>query len=73
MFNLQLRRCIFTDLLSSLSSIPPDVEAMRINLLLPLYHEFIQAKYFEELQCRFANVVLALKPEAGKVYGKNVQ
>ena len=47
------------------------MEALRINLLLPLYHEFIQAKYFEELQCRFANVVLALKPEAGKVYGRN--
>ena len=44
------------------------MEALRINLLLPLYHEFIQAKYFEELQCRFANVVLALKPEAGKVW-----
>jgi E3 ubiquitin-protein ligase HERC4 len=47
------------------------MEALRIHLLLPLYHEFIQAKYYEELQCRFANVVLALKPEAGKVYGKH--
>ena len=45
------------------------MEALRIYLLLPLYHEFMQSKYFEELQCRFASSVLALKPEAGKVYG----
>jgi len=68
---LQLQRCIGTDLIASLNSVPPDVESLRVYLLLPLYHEFLQPKFFEELQCRFASALLSLKPDAGgRVYGK---
>jgi hypothetical protein len=47
----------------------PDIEVLRVYLILPLYHEFLQPKFFEELHFPFACVLLGLKPEAGKVYG----
>ncbi|XP_046455571.1 probable E3 ubiquitin-protein ligase HERC4 isoform X2 [Daphnia pulex] len=63
-----LRRCICNELLSSLSPVIPDIEVLRVYLILPLYHEFLQPKFFEELHFPFACVLLGLKPEAGKVY-----
>jgi len=62
-----LHRCVCSELLPSLSCTPPDLEALRVFLLLPLYHEFLQARFYEELHCRFAAIVLNLKPEAAKV------
>ncbi len=47
----------------------PDIEVLLVYLILPLYYEFLQPKFFEELHFPFACVLLGLKPEAGKVYG----
>lgn len=51
---------ITTDLMSSLVSSPPDVETIRIFLLLPLYHEFINCKNYQKLHCPFSSAVLRL-------------
>jgi len=48
------------------------MEALRVHLLLPLFHECLQAKYFEVLQVPFAATVLSLKPEAGKALGMSI-
>jgi hypothetical protein len=40
----------------------PDIEVLRVYLILPLYHEFLQPKFFEELHFPFACVLLGLKP-----------
>ena len=65
----KVHRCICSELLPSLSPLPPDMEALRVHMLLPLFHECLQAKYFEVLQVPFAATVLSLKPEAGKALG----
>uniref|UniRef100_A0A336LYC2 CSON004352 protein n=1 Tax=Culicoides sonorensis TaxID=179676 RepID=A0A336LYC2_CULSO len=51
---------ITTDLLASLTPSPPDVETIRIFLLLPLYHEFINCKNYAKLHCPFSSAVLRL-------------
>jgi E3 ubiquitin-protein ligase HERC4 len=48
------------DLLSSMSSNPPDVEVLRIYLTLPLYHEFVNAKNYAKLHTPFCKNVLHL-------------
>ncbi|CAG9769467.1 unnamed protein product [Ceutorhynchus assimilis] len=48
---------------------PPDVESLRIYLLLPLYHEFNNSKQFVKLQKPFASAMLRLKESARKVVG----
>ena len=50
-----------------------DIEVLRVYLILPLYHEFLHPKFFEELHFPFAFVLLGLKPDAGKVYGNGTQ
>lgn len=67
--SVQLHRSICSDLLPSLVPGPPDTEALRVYLLLPLYHEFLQARHFDVLQCPLAAAILALKPEPAKVLG----
>jgi len=62
-----LHRCVCSELLPTLVSALPDLEAMRVFLLLPLYNEFLQPRFYEELHCRFAGIILNLKTEAGKV------
>lgn len=52
--------CITTDLLNSLIPSPPDVETLRIYLILPLYHEFINVKHNHILHSRFSEAVLNL-------------
>ena len=69
---VQLRKCIVTDLFASLPVLPPDVEVLRVHLILPLYHEFLMAKNYEVLQCPFASTVINMKPEVRKVYGIHI-
>uniref|UniRef100_A0A0P5J2E5 E3 ubiquitin-protein ligase HERC3 n=1 Tax=Daphnia magna TaxID=35525 RepID=A0A0P5J2E5_9CRUS len=63
-----LRRCICNELFPSLNQSIPDIEILRVYLILPLYHEFQQPKYFEELHFPFTSVLLNLKHDAAKVY-----
>jgi E3 ubiquitin-protein ligase HERC4 len=51
---------ITNDLLSSLSTSPPDVETLRIFLILPLYHEFVNSKNYIKLHTPFCKVMLNL-------------
>lgn len=44
---------ITSELISSLSASPPDVEAIRLFLVLPLYHEFINCKNYAKLHSPF--------------------
>lgn len=46
--------------MNSLVSSPPDVETLRIYLILPLYHEFINVKHFQNLHSKFGNAILRL-------------
>ncbi|XP_046391938.1 probable E3 ubiquitin-protein ligase HERC4 isoform X1 [Ischnura elegans] len=59
--------CVSGTLLQSLTRNPPDVETLRVYLVLPLYHGFENAKNFETLQCSFGQSVLGLSTEASKV------
>lgn len=45
------------------------MEALRVYLILPLYHEFNNAKQHLKLHKPFANAVLKLKPQANRVIG----
>lgn len=51
---------ITNDLIHSLSSSPPDVETLRIYLVLPLYHEFFNSKNYQKLHTPFCKVMLHL-------------
>lgn len=51
---------ITNDLLCSLSNNPPDVETLRIYLVLPLYHEFVNSKNYHKLHTPFCKVMLNL-------------
>uniref|UniRef100_A0A8D9ALL9 Probable E3 ubiquitin-protein ligase HERC4 n=2 Tax=Cacopsylla melanoneura TaxID=428564 RepID=A0A8D9ALL9_9HEMI len=48
---------------------PPDTEALRMFLTLPLYHEFMNPRQHEILQIPFAGALLNLKTEATKILG----
>ncbi|XP_044727132.1 probable E3 ubiquitin-protein ligase HERC4 isoform X2 [Chrysoperla carnea] len=61
--------CISGDLLDTLVPSPPDVEALRVYLILPLYHEFINPKHHNVLHRRFAQSLLSLTPQAKRVVG----
>lgn len=56
----QIWEGITTSIIPTLSSSPPDVEALRVYLLLPLYHEFINSKNYETLHTPFSRAVLSL-------------
>lgn len=51
---------ITNDLLSSLTNTPPDVEVLRIYLVLPLYHEFHNSKNYQKLHTPFCKTLLNL-------------
>lgn len=55
--------------IQSLSSSPPDVETLRLYLVLPLYHEFDNARHASKLQGPFAAALLQLKTEASRIIG----
>ncbi|XP_058798265.1 probable E3 ubiquitin-protein ligase HERC4 [Phymastichus coffea] len=59
--------CIVESLLPSLTKSPPDIECLRIYLILPLYHGFANPDNSNTLHKPFSLVVLNLKQEAKKV------
>ncbi|XP_063931720.1 probable E3 ubiquitin-protein ligase HERC4 isoform X2 [Zophobas morio] len=60
---------IVDDILNKLSPSPPDVETLRIYLVLPLYHEFYNPKQYIKLHKPFTSALLKLGPQASKVIG----
>ncbi|KAF5286890.1 hypothetical protein FQA39_LY00423 [Lamprigera yunnana] len=58
--------CITEELLQKLSPSPPDVETLRIYLVLPFYHEFNNPKQHVNLHRPFSIAVLRLQPAAHK-------
>ena len=44
----------------SLTPSPPDVETLRIYLILPFYHEFVNSKHQEKLHTTFSRAVQKL-------------
>ncbi|XP_049804341.1 probable E3 ubiquitin-protein ligase HERC4 isoform X1 [Schistocerca nitens] len=71
--NQSIKRLILSSisehLLPSLSSSPPDVETLRLYLVLPFYHEFDNPKNCQRLHSPFGQALLKLKTEAGKIVG----
>ncbi|XP_051176119.1 probable E3 ubiquitin-protein ligase HERC4 isoform X2 [Leptopilina boulardi] len=63
-----ISNCIL-DLLKSLAPSPPDVETLRIYVLLPLYHGFADPLNCNTLHRPFTKSVLDLKLEARKIVG----
>lgn len=59
--------CITESLLSSLNKSPPDIECLRIYLLLPLYHGFANPDNSNTLHKPFSLAVSNLKQEAKKI------
>ncbi|XP_018331399.1 probable E3 ubiquitin-protein ligase HERC4 [Agrilus planipennis] len=55
------------DLLRRLVPSPPDVEALRIYLTLPFYHEFQNPKHHPKLHKPFASALLKLKQQPQRV------
>lgn len=51
---------VTTDLLHSLKSSPADIETLRIYLILPLYHEFVNSKHYKTLHSPFCKAILQL-------------
>ncbi|EDX08786.1 probable E3 ubiquitin-protein ligase HERC4 isoform X2 [Drosophila simulans] len=61
---------ISKELIGSLVCSPADVESMRLYLLLPLYHEFVNSKHYKSLQVPFANAIFKLAENPRKVLSK---
>ncbi|XP_070070832.1 probable E3 ubiquitin-protein ligase HERC3 isoform X1 [Drosophila takahashii] len=61
---------ITKELVGSLVSSPADVESMRLYLLLPLYHEFVNSKHYKALQVPFAIAIFKLTENPRKVLMK---
>lgn len=59
--------CVTTSLLGSLIPSPADVETLRIYLILPLYHEFINGKNYLKLHSPFSQSIQSLSKNAMKV------
>ncbi|XP_039277120.1 probable E3 ubiquitin-protein ligase HERC4 isoform X2 [Nilaparvata lugens] len=60
---------IFDRVMKSLHPSTTDVETLRIYLILPLFHQFVNAKNSGRLQGPFGTALLNLKPEATKIVG----
>ncbi|XP_017957265.1 probable E3 ubiquitin-protein ligase HERC4 isoform X1 [Drosophila navojoa] len=58
------------ELLGSLVASPADVESMRVYLLLPLYHEFVNSKHYKTLHVPFAQAIFKLTENPRKVLEK---
>ncbi|XP_055373246.1 probable E3 ubiquitin-protein ligase HERC4 isoform X2 [Condylostylus longicornis] len=61
---------ITNTLLNTLKPSPPDVETLRIYLILPMYHEFVNAKNCNSLHTPFSNAIGRLTSNASKVLFK---
>jgi len=59
--------CITENLIPSLSPSPPDVETLRVYLLLPMFHEFENPRNYANLHVPFAKACSSLKVEAVKI------
>ncbi|PNF22147.1 putative E3 ubiquitin-protein ligase HERC4 [Cryptotermes secundus] len=64
-----IANCVVENLLPSLVTSPPDVETLRLYLILPLYHEFDNPKNYTVLHNPFGRTFLTLKTEASKIVG----
>ncbi|XP_036336674.1 probable E3 ubiquitin-protein ligase HERC4 [Rhagoletis pomonella] len=58
---------ITNEIITSLMPSPADVETLRLYLILPLYHEFVNSKNYENLHTPFSNAVLRLKEIPRKI------
>lgn len=58
--NQQIWEGVTTQIIQSLTPSPADIEVLRIYLLLPIYHEFINSKNYEKLHTPFGRAVLNL-------------
>ena len=58
---------ITSDLISSLSKNPPDIETLRIYLILPFYHEFVNSKNYLKLHTKFSTKLLGLEEIPRKI------
>lgn len=67
---LQITNCLDTVLIPSLPESPPDVEALRVYLILPEFHMFEEPKHYSTLLGPFANSILNLDKPGSKVLGK---
>ncbi|XP_075216704.1 HECT and RLD domain containing E3 ubiquitin ligase 4 isoform X2 [Lycorma delicatula] len=56
-------------IIQNLTPSPPDVESLRVYLVLPLYHQFYNVKNASHLQGPFGSALLNLKPEAARIVG----
>jgi E3 ubiquitin-protein ligase HERC4 len=52
---------ITCDLIVSLSKNPPDIETLRIYLILPLYHEFVNSKNYSKIHTPFCTILMSLE------------
>jgi len=59
-------------LIPQLTSSPPDVEAMRIYLILPEFPPFQDSKYYITLTLPLAMAILRLDTNPSKVLGKRL-
>lgn len=66
----QILNSIGSSLYPSLPSSPPDVEALRVYLMLPHLPMFEQPKYFSSLIEPFGQSILNLDKHASRVLGK---
>jgi E3 ubiquitin-protein ligase HERC4 len=64
---------VVQNLLPSLVVSPPDIEVLRLYLILPLYHEFDNPKNYLILHNPFGHTLLHLKPEASKIIGEHFE
>ncbi|XP_011296686.1 probable E3 ubiquitin-protein ligase HERC4 isoform X3 [Fopius arisanus] len=71
--NATILELIFTSigegLIPSLIASPPDVETLRVYVVIPLYHGFMDVNNRAILQVPFARALQSLKPEAKRVVG----
>lgn len=49
---------------------PADVETLRVYLLLPLYHEFVNVKNYDKLHTPFSKAVVGLNEIPRKIVAK---
>ncbi|XP_059219767.1 probable E3 ubiquitin-protein ligase HERC4 isoform X2 [Stomoxys calcitrans] len=61
---------ITNELLKTLVTSPADVETLRIFLILPLYHEFVNSKNYDKLHTPFSQAVIKLKDIPRKIVAK---
>lgn len=65
-----MSKTIEQHLIPSLAQAPPDVEALRLYLMLPECHLFDEPKLYSSIICPFAKSFLALNKVPLSVFGK---